>query len=358
MLLALAAAVATGGIGCSPAYVLRAGYEEAKILWRREPITDVLRRSDLDPDVRRKIETVLAARDFAEHDLGLDVGGSFASLSYSDTDANIVVVTAAKRLALEPYTWWFPIVGRVPYKGFFDRAAAEREAADLEQRGYDTLVRTAAGFSTLGWFDDPLLTHQLRQDEESLVNLVLHELYHNTFYVHGKAAFNESLATFVGHRGAIAFFRTHPERAHPPLGGDLLARAEADWEDALLFGTFVTRIATFVRGAYADHHDDPVAALAARDAIFARARDEYRTLPFANGGFPSFTEHPLNNAVLMHYLIYGTDLDLFEAIGHAHGGDLRAALAFIRDAAKGDTSDPFGAVRRAFAAVPAAPSGL
>ncbi len=348
LLLAVLACAAVGVAGCSPGYVLRAGYEEAKILWRREPLVDVLRRPDLDPDTRRKIETVLAARDFAAQ-LGLNVGGSFGSLSYTDENTNIIVVTGSKRLALEPYTWWFPIVGRIPYKGFFDRKRAEREASGLEAKGYDTLIRSAAAFSTLGWFADPLLQHQLRQDDEFLVNLVLHELYHNTFYVSGKSAFNESLATFAGDRGAIAFFRAHPDRAHPPSGGDMLAHAEATWADALTFGAFVTRIAADIGAAVAAHPADPAAALAARDAVFVHARDEYRTIHFVNGGFPSFTEHPLNNAVLIHYLLYGTDLDVFEAIYHARGDDLAAALAFIRDAAKRDTADPFGAVRRAMA---------
>jgi predicted aminopeptidase len=334
--------------GCSAGYVVRAGYEEAKILWRREPMERVLARGDLDADVRRKLETVLAARTFAT-ELGLNVNGSFGSLSYSDREANIFVLIAAKRSALELYTWWFPIVGRVPYKGFYDPQRARAEAADLEARGYDTYVRTAAAFSTLGWFADPLLRHLLRHDEEFLVDLVLHEVYHNTFYVPGQAAFNESLATFVGHRGAIAFFRAHPERAHPAGEGDLSARAEASWEDARRFGTFVSRLQTLLRGAYADASDQ-TQALAARAALFARARTEYRALPFADGGFPSFVAEPLNNAVLLHYLLYGTELDLFEAIYQGRGGDLRATLAFIRDAAETAPSDPFGAVRHAFEA--------
>ncbi len=340
---------AAAASGCSAGYVLRAGYEEAKILWRREPITDVLRRPDLDPDQRRKMETVLAARDFAAG-IGLDVDGSFGTLSYSDREENIFVVTAAERAVLEPYTWWFPIVGRVPYKGYFDPELARAETADLERRGYDTYLRSAAAFSTLGWFADPLLRHQLRHEEEYLVDLVLHELYHGTFYVHGKSAFNESLATFAGHRGAIAFFRAHPERAHPPGGGDLLARAEASWEDTKRFGEFVTHVATLLRGAYADHRGDLPAAIAAREAIFTRAREECRSLPFTSGGFPSFASEPLNNAVLLHYLLYGTDLDVFEAVYRSRGDDLRRALEFIRDAAKHDLADPFGAVRRAVAA--------
>jgi predicted aminopeptidase len=331
--------------GCSAGYVLRAGYEEAKILWRREPIADVLARADLDGDVRRKLETVLAAREFATS-LGLDVDGSFASVSYTDREANIFVLTGAKRTALEPYTWWFPIVGKVPYKGYFDPDLAHDDAAALEAQGYDTFIRTAAAFSTLGWFADPLLRHLLRHDEGFLVNLVLHEVYHNTFYVSGQSAFNESVATFAGHRGAIDFFRSHPERAHPPGGGDLAARAESEWEDTRRFGAFVGRLATLLRGAYADAAD-AAQAVAARDALFARAREEYAALPFAVGGFPRFINDPLNNAVLLHYLLYATELDLFEAAYSARGRDLAASLAFIKEAAKRDPKDPFGALRRA-----------
>ncbi len=310
---------------------------------------------DLDPDTRRKLETVLATREFARG-LGFDVDGSFGSLSYSDEGTNVTVVTAAKRTALEPYTWWFPIVGRVPYKGYFDAARAWAEAAALEARGYDTYVRSAPAFSTLGWFADPLLRHQLRNDEEFLVDLVLHELFHATYYVKGQSAFNESLATFAGHRGAIAFFRAHPERAHPPGGGDLLAHAEASWADALRFGAFVQRLAAALRATYA-RENDPARAIAARDALFTAAKHEYTTLPFVAGGFPSFLREPLNNAVLLHYLLYGTDLGIFEAIYHARGDDVAAALAFIRAAADTAPREPFEAVRRAFTAAAPPASG-
>src|SRR5262249_12591676 len=104
---------------CSPTYVLRAGYEEAKILWRREPLQRVPQRSDLDAETRGKLELALAVRAFARDALHLRVDHSYATFVRVDADALVHVVTAAYRLRLEPYTWWFPIVGRVPYKGFF-----------------------------------------------------------------------------------------------------------------------------------------------------------------------------------------------------------------------------------------------
>jgi predicted aminopeptidase len=232
--------------GCSPSYVLRAGYEEAKILWRREPITAILARPDLDPEVRRKLELVLDARRFAEG-LGLKVGGSFTALSYVDGTTTLFVLTATPRTSLEPHTWWFPIVGNVPYKGFFDRELAQAEARGLIARGLDTSIRSAAAFSTLGWFDDPLLRHQLAGDDVSLANLVLHETYHSTFYARGAhaTAFNESLATFVGYRGTIDFF------AARPADGPALQQAREAWDDERTFGHFVQGIAARLRLLYA-----------------------------------------------------------------------------------------------------------
>jgi predicted aminopeptidase len=327
------------GSGCSPLYVLRAGYEEAKILWRREPMERVLARPDLDPAVRGKLETVLAARTFADG-IGLAVGDSFGSVSRLDREHNIFVVTAAKQTALEPYTWWFPIVGSVPYKGYFAREQAETEAAHLRERGYDTYVRGAAAFSTLGWFADPLLEHLLRHDRGYLVNLVLHELYHNTFFVPGETAFNESVANFVGHRGAIEFFRARGE-------DEPLREAERAWRDELRFADFVARVAARLRSLYATTTSTED-ALHARDQELAAARAEFETLDLPKQQFASFRAEPLNNAVLLQYMLYTTDLRIFDAI-YERTGSLRRSLDLIEAAAREKKSDPFSAVQTAFA---------
>jgi predicted aminopeptidase len=327
--------------GCSPTYVIRAGYEEAKILWRREAIVEVLARSDLEADIRRKLELVLDARRYAER-IGLEVGGSFTSLSYVDGPTMLYVLTATPRTSLEPHTWWFPIVGSVPYKGFFERTLAEAEAKSLIEKGLDTSIRGAAAFSTLGWFDDPLLRHQLAGDEVALVNLVFHELYHGTFYAKGAHAtpFNESLATFVGHRAAIDFFAARPDDAAPA------ERARQSWADERRFATFVQTLAARLRTLY--EASDEATALTGREALFVAAQDEFKTLTFHGTRFERFDDVRLNNAVLLQSILYTTDLDVFEAITAASGG-LRPALDVIEKAAEDDAEDPFGAVKRVLA---------
>ncbi len=327
--------------GCSPTYVIRAGYEEAKILWRREPITTVLVRPDLEPDIRRKLELVLDARRYAEQ-IGLKVGGSFTSLSYVDGPIMLYVLTATPQTSLEPHTWWFPIVGSVPYKGFFNRALAEAEAKRLVEQGLDTSIRGAAAFSTLGWFDDPLLRHQLGADDVALVNLVLHETYHNTFYARGahSTAFNESLATFVGHRAAIDFFVARPD------GAGMALAARNAWEDERVFAKFVQSLGNDLKALYAEN--DAVASLAGREVLFKKAQAAFPALPFHGKRFGKFDDVHLNNAVLLQSLLYTTDLDVFEAIAARLGG-VRGALDLIEAAAHAEPKDPFGAVRRALA---------
>jgi predicted aminopeptidase len=220
---------------CSPLYVARAGIEEARILSRRRPIVRVIEDPATPAETRRKLDLVLQARAFAEHAAGLNVGQSYTTYSWVDSDTLLLVVSGSRQDRFQAYTWWFPIVGRVPYKGFFDFAAAHRETARLEAAGYDSYVRPAGAFSTLGWFNDPLLNTLLRYDDVSLVSTVIHELLHNTVFIPGQVAFNESFANFVGDRGAIEFFCLR-EGEH----ADRCTAARDAWTDNLLYGSFLS----------------------------------------------------------------------------------------------------------------------
>src|SRR5438034_11035975 len=165
--------------GCSPFYVMRAAYEEGKILWRREPIADFIERPGIAADTKEKLALVLAVREYAKNTLKLNVKGSYSTYSYVDRPDLTYILTAAPKTELKPYTWWFLVVGRVPYKGYFSKEDAQAEIDRLTAQGYDTNLRTSAAFSTLGWFDDPLLSHLLRYDRAILSEIVFHELFHN-----------------------------------------------------------------------------------------------------------------------------------------------------------------------------------
>ena len=169
-----------------------------------------------------------------------------------------LLVSAAYRDTLKPYTWWFPIVGRVPYKGYFDFAAARLAAKNLAADGYDVYVRPSDAFSTLGFFNDPLLNTTLKGDTLSLANTVIHELTHNTFYAAGQAPFNESFAMFVGARGAAAFFRSRGQEA-------AAAKLDAQWEDDKILARFWARVINSLDSAYKAHPESKEARITARD---------------------------------------------------------------------------------------------
>jgi len=329
-LLAAVGALALSGCG-APLYVLRSGYEEARILWRRQPIEQLLEQPDLDPDTRRKLVLTLDVRAFARDALGLNVGGSFRSFARVDADQVVYVVVAAHRDRLELKTWWFPIIGSVPYKGFFERERADRAAAELEGEGFDTLVQPSLAFSTLGWFDDPLLSNLLRYDRVSLASVIIHELTHNTRYLPGQSAFNESLANFVGYRGAVAFFKAR----HDAEGA---RHAEQLWHDALVFSDFLGKLVDRLQVEYARG-----IGTAERQRLFREFQAELRELPLETNLYRDFGEGDLNNARILHYHLYNDQLALFQRLLDRRHDDLRATIATVLRVVDG-APDPFAAV--------------
>jgi predicted aminopeptidase len=317
--------------GCGVGYVARAGYEEARILWRRRPIAEVLAQPDLDPATRAKLELVEPALAYARDQLGLHVGGSYTSLATVDADQVVHVVTAAPRTRLQPLTWWFPIVGRVPYRGYFDEQDARDFAAELERAGDDTMVRPAVAFSTLGWFDDPILSTMLRDDESGLVETLIHELTHATRYVPGQVAFNESFAMFVGLNGAERFFTARGDV-------DTAARVAARWADAQTFSTALAEVMARLRQAYASPIAEPD-----RQALFTELQREVEQRAWLTNEYAAFWRRPINNAVVVHDQLYGERLSLFAGALACHGGDLRATIDAIL-AGLDQHDDPYAAV--------------
>ena len=326
--------------GCSPIYFLRAAYEEGRILWRRQSIADFLATPDLHNDTKEKLTTVLAVRDYAQKVLNLNVAGSYASYSYVDRPDLTYLVIAAPQTELRPYTWWFLVVGHVPYKGFFSKSEAQSEAERLHKQGYDTTIRTSAAFSTLGWFDDPLLSHLLRFDKIALSEVVFHELFHNTLYIKGAGAFNESAANFIGHRATIDFFnqRFGPDSTEHK-------RAVQLWQEELEFAGFIEDLIVNLSGLY-QRNIAKQDKLRLREEVFARSQSEWarRIADQPAHRFRGFSQQPLNNAVLMHYGVYLNNLQLFESLYELEGRNLVRTIAALEQATQ-NGGEPFAALR-------------
>jgi predicted aminopeptidase len=322
-------------------YLLRAVWAEAGILARRRKIADIIADSSTSAAARRKLQLVLAARAFAADSIGLAAKESFTTFSPLDRDTLVLVLSGAYRDRLKPYTWWFPVVGRVPYKGYFDFALAKKAERDLYDRGFDVYLRPSPAFSTLGWFNDPLLSTSLRADTLDLANTVVHELTHNTFYASGSAVFNESFANFVGARGAAWFFRS---RGSPAAA----RRLDDDWSDDKALSRFWAVLYFRVDSAFRAHPMDSLARLTARDTLYAEGRrDAVAVLgPQLKNVNPRALERiRLDNAALLAHRIYNTELDVFDQVWVKEGGDLKKTIARIIQLAKSRPKDPFGAMK-------------
>ena len=322
-------------------YLSRGAWEEAKILSRRQPISEIVADPRTPKEARDKLKVVLAARSYAKDSLRLKTKDSFTTYSRLDHDTLVLVVSAAYRDTLKPYTWWFPIVGTVPYKGYFDFGAARKAAKDLYDDGLDVYVRPSDAFSTLGFFNDPLLNTTLRGDSIDLANTVIHELTHNTFYASGQAPFNESFAMFVGARGAAAFFRSRGQEA-------AARKVEDEWDDNKLLARFWARVIRSLDSAYAAHPGDKAARIAVKDTVYTRTRGALvnEIAPQLKTINPLYAERvQLNNAALLARRVYASDLDVFDLIYEKEGRDLRRTIGRIIALAKSDAKSPFSALR-------------
>ncbi|MFP3947728.1 MAG: aminopeptidase [Gemmatimonadota bacterium] len=316
---------------CSPIYVVKAGIAEARILAGRRPIPEVLLDTATQEDVQGKLAYVWEARRFAADSLGLRVGDQYTSYTRLSRDTLALVLSAAPVDALEPVTWWFPIVGRLPYRAYFDDQEAHEEQRSLEEEGYDTYLRPTAAFSTLGWFSDPLLSTVLRAETVSVVETVYHELAHTHLFVPGHVRFNESFATFVGSVGSIAFFCGR--EGGGPRSVKCL-RAKSSWSDLQRFSRFLDEVVAELEALYAEPEVHREELVTRKTRIMEDARERFREVVLPEleiHRFSIFTDLPLNNATVLARMRYYHRLPDFQAFLDAHGGRLADALSAIED---------------------------
>jgi predicted aminopeptidase len=301
-------------------FLLRSAWEEGRILLARRPIATLAADPATPPERRAQLELVLAARTFAVRRLGLKAGDTYTTFSDVGRGPLLHVLSASPRFRLTPYRWRYPIVGSIPYKGFFDEAAARAEQRRLERMGYDTYLRPSGAFSTLGWLPDPLLSTALDGDPADLVATVLHEIAHNSLWVADDAPFNESYAELVGYRGAAAFFAARGDAR-------TAVRCAILWQDQKRRAAFYEALSQELEELYAS--DLPVPRMESRrEEVFAHAEAVFAAA-FGGSAGSLHTLPSLNNARLIAHRIYATGFGPMEQMVDLAGGDLREGIRQI-----------------------------
>lgn len=182
-------------------YGIRQGKGQLNIVWNAKPVDEFLKDPDFPDSLKAKLTLINEVRKYAIDSLGLKDTKNYKTL-YDQKGREIMwVVTACEPFRLKAKEWVFPVLGAVPYKGFFNEQRAIDLKKELEQQGWDVSIRNPGGWSTLGWFTDPILSKMLERSVGDLANLIIHEMSHATIFVKDSIDFNENLATFIGDRG-------------------------------------------------------------------------------------------------------------------------------------------------------------
>lgn len=307
--------------GCGTVkYYAQATRGQLQVLHRKQPIQKLLADTNTPPTVRERLTLLLSIRDFAEKELRLPANGHYQH--YADLKRRFAVwnVYAAPEFSLAAKTWWYPVVGRLEYRGYFDERAARREAARLAARGYDVHVGGVTAYSTLGWFHDPALNTFLFKEDVELAELIFHELAHQRLFIAGDTDFNEAFATAVAEEGVerwlrargdgAAITRQREATAHQEIFLRLVARARAELE------------ALYPAGPGGDC---TCGRRREKEAVFERLRRDYATARTNWGGSGEYDRwfgQSLNNALLNTVETYHAFVPAFRQLLAQAGGDL------------------------------------
>ena len=277
------------------------------------------------PALREKLAQALAIRQYAVAELGLPDNGSYRK--YADVGRNFVLwnVFAAPEFSVRPVQSCFPIAGCVDYRGWYDEGDALKYAQELKAKGNDVYMGGVPAYSTLGWFDDPLLNTFIAYSEPEIARLVFHELAHQVVYVHDDSEFNESFAVTVEEEGVR---RWESGRGKPAEQ----ERYEAARERRRQFVALIFEHRKALEAFYA--RDLPLAdKRAGKQKLMGELMSDYQALKASWNGYPGFDRYfdqGLNNALLASIATYGGRVPAFRALLAKVGGNFPAFYGEVK----------------------------
>lgn len=288
---------------------------------QRQPIEKLLKDPDLPLDHRQKFELVLKIRPYIQ-DLGLNVTDNYKT--YVDLKRPYVsyLLTVAPQYSLEPMVWRFPFAGQFPYKGFHNPKLADKEAQKYQEKNYDTYIRGVSAYSTLGWFNDPLLSSMLSYTEAQLIETVIHESVHATVFIKNNVEFNEQLAVFVARKATLDYYQ-HQEDTQ--AFKDLLATYKDESTYLNFINESIDRLTAFYQ--LPTHHTPEQ-----KQKFFRDLKTHFTTHiapELTTEHFHRFVDLPLNNAFFAGQRVYFENQDRFEN-KYQEFSDIKAFIAFLK----------------------------
>ena len=301
--------------GCSSvSYYSQLAGGQWQLLRAREPVAEVIADPSRPQGLRDHLAQAQKARTFASEHLHLPDNQSYRL--YADIGRPYVVwnVFATQEFSLAPQTHCFPIAGCVAYRAYYRQGAARGEAALLRQQGMDVSMGGVEAYSTLGWFNDPIMNSMMNWGDERLATLIFHELAHQRFYVQDDTEFNESFASFVEQEGTRQW---RAAQGLAPLGSS--TRQQRDQFTQLILDTRKRLEKLYVQPLSVE------AMRQAKAAEFEALRREYRQMRDSQWGgdkrYDAWMNLPMNNARLLPFGLYDRWVPAFAALFRQEGGD-------------------------------------
>ncbi|MCL2211073.1 MAG: aminopeptidase [Treponema sp.] len=277
------------------------------------------------------VRLVADIREFAMKELSLAESRNYTKYVNIDRDYLAAVVSASSKDSFTRQEWNYPIVGKMPYKGFFNIDGARKERIKLEKKDLDVWIRPVDAFSTLGWFRDPLYSYMSKYSPSRLADLIIHELVHATVFIKGQVQFNEELAEFIGSEGAKLFMETH-------YGADSEEHAKTlgSAEESKKYVEFIQELIFELDTLYSTKIDREE-KLAEKERIINTAKERFKAgydSNFTNDNYRGFSEMPINNAFLELYRLYHDEDNFYKDLFERTGSDLTAFIAAAKTITK------------------------
>lgn len=311
-------------------YGLAQARGQIHILANTRPVDEVIQDPSTPDSTREKLIFIQEVRRFAVDALGINDSKNYTTFYDQGGKPSLWVVTAAEPFALKAKEWGFPLLGSFPYKGFFEREMALEEIEKLKAEDWDTYLGVVSGWSTLGWFKDPILSNMLLRSKGELADLIIHELTHGTLFVKDSIEFNENLATFIGNQGAKQFLAVkfgldseeYLQYIHSNKDKETFSNHILRGSDRLdsLYGTFTPE-------------DSKAYKLREKKAMINEIFEQVDTLLLYRPERYAAIYRSINpnNAYFMSYIRYNSKLDYFEReLAQRFHYDLRLYLEYLK----------------------------
>ncbi|MDR2942038.1 MAG: aminopeptidase [Treponema sp.] len=263
-------------------------------------------------------------RKFAMEDLGLAMSKNYTRYVELDREYLAAVVSASEKDSFRRHEWHFPVVGAMPYKGFFNIEDARKERAKLEKKDLDVWVRKVDAFSTLGWFKDPLYSYMRNYSVGRLADLIIHELVHATVFIKGQVKFNEELAEFIGSEGA----RLYVESRYGADSEEYRKSFSSDSEYKN-YVAFIQELIAELDALYSSEIDRET-KLKEKEIIISSAKERFNVeyeKRFSTDNYRGFSSLPVNNAYLELFRIYHAQDNFYSDLYERSGKNLPAFVA-------------------------------